>query len=179
MRPRPRERRPRHEAQNDARRDFDVAASEHAFALAGLQHVRETRRQRVVQALDRVALSRVQHRDLGARGDLGLVRIEHARHEPAQHVGGGAAGATGFEQMACSDFRGAPIALEHQVFAIRDVVVHRAARDAELRGDLRERGQQHALLVQLARGFVEHALVLVRGARGARSQVVRRMALQA
>ncbi len=141
-------------------------ASEHAFPLAGLQHMRETRRQRVVQPLDRVALSRVQHRDLGARGDLGLVRVEHARDEHAQHIGGCAAGATGFEQMACSDFRGAPITLEHQVFAVRDVVVHRAARHAELRRDFRERSEQHAFLVQLARGFVQHALVLVRGARG-------------
>ena len=61
---------------------------QHAFALAGLQHVRETRRQRVVQPLDRVALSRIQHRDLRARSDLRLVRIEHARDEHAQHIGG-------------------------------------------------------------------------------------------
>jgi hypothetical protein len=63
--------------------------------------------------------------------------------------------------MPCSDLGGAPVTLEHEVFAILDVVVHRAARDAELGRDLRERGQEHAFLVQLARGFVQHALVFV------------------
>ncbi len=43
-------------------------------------------------------------------------------------LGRGAADALGFPQMARDDLGGAAVALEHQIFAIGDVVVHRPAR---------------------------------------------------
>jgi hypothetical protein len=123
--------------------------------------MRESRRERVVQALNRVALSLVHQRDFSARGDFRLRRIEHAGDEIGQHLRRVTAGAFRLAQMPGNDLGGASIALEHQVFAIRDVVVHGAASDAELGSNFRQRRQQHSLLIELPGSLVEHALVAI------------------